>query len=67
MTCVSSSIELESEATKTPEVKPFNIINDEQQKQKHAASQFFSSLLVRKLVKPTKVFCSWPSFERNID
>jgi hypothetical protein len=47
MTCVSSSIELEPEATKTPEVKPFNIINDEQQKQKHAASQFFSSLLRR--------------------
>jgi hypothetical protein len=45
MTCVASSIELELEATKTPEIKPFNIINDEQQKEKHAANQFFSSLL----------------------
>jgi hypothetical protein len=48
MTCVASSIELELEATKTPEIKPFNIINDEQQKEKHAANQFFSSLLERR-------------------
>jgi hypothetical protein len=33
------------EATKTPEIKPFNITNDEQQKEKHAANEFFSSLL----------------------
>jgi hypothetical protein len=45
MTCVSSSIKVEPEATKTPEIKPFNITNDEQQKEKHAANQFFSSLL----------------------
>jgi hypothetical protein len=38
-------IELEAEATKTPEIKPFAISNDEQQKEKHAANQFFSSLL----------------------
>jgi len=40
------SIELEPEVTKTPEIKPFDIFNDEQQKEKHAANQFFSSLLV---------------------
>jgi len=45
-TCVFGSIELEAEATKTPEIKPFDIINDEQQNEKHAANQFFSSLLV---------------------
>ena len=44
-TCVSSSIELEAEATKTPGIKPFDIINNEQPKEKHAANQFFSSLL----------------------
>jgi hypothetical protein len=43
--CVSSSIELEAQATKTPELKPFDIINDERQKEKHAANQFFSGLL----------------------
>jgi hypothetical protein len=43
--CVSSRIELEPEATKTPKLKPFDIIDDEQQKEKHAANQFFSSLL----------------------
>jgi hypothetical protein len=32
--------------TQTPEIKPFNIINDEKRKEKHAANQFFSSLLV---------------------
>jgi uncharacterized protein YqeY len=36
---------LEPEATKTPEIKMFNVINDEQQKEEHAANQFFSSLL----------------------
>ena len=44
-TCVSCSIELEPEATKTPKVELFDISNDEQQKEKHAAHQFFSSLL----------------------
>jgi hypothetical protein len=43
--CVSRSIELEAAATKTPESKPFDISNDEQQKEKHTAHQFFSSLL----------------------
>jgi hypothetical protein len=38
-------MKLEPEATKTPEIKPFDIINDEQQKEKHAANHFFSSLL----------------------
>jgi hypothetical protein len=42
---VSSSLELEPEATKTPEIKMFNVVNDEQQKEEHAANQFFSSLL----------------------
>jgi hypothetical protein len=45
--CVSSRIELEAEATKTPEIKPFNIVNDEQQKEKPASNQFFGSLLER--------------------
>ncbi len=31
--------------TKTPEIKPFDIVNDEKQKEKHAAHQFFRSLL----------------------
>jgi hypothetical protein len=44
-TYVFSNIELEPRATKTPEIKPFDIIHDEQQKEKHAASQFFRSLL----------------------
>jgi heavy metal sensor kinase len=43
--CDFNSIELEPKATKTPEIKPVNIINDEQQNEKPAASQFFSSLL----------------------
>ena len=30
-----------------PEIQAFDIINDEQQKEKHAANQFFSSLLRR--------------------
>src|ERR1700678_2702891 len=45
-TGVSRSIELEPEATKAPENELFDIINDDQQKEKHAANQFFSSLLV---------------------
>jgi hypothetical protein len=44
--CVCSNIELEPEATRTLEIKPFDLINHEQQKEKHAANQFFSSLLV---------------------
>jgi hypothetical protein len=44
--CVSSSIELEPETTKILEIKSFDIINHEQQKEKYAANQFFSSLLV---------------------
>ena len=37
--------ELDSEGHKTPEIKPFDISNHEKQKEKHAANQFFSSLL----------------------
>ena len=43
--CVSGSIELEPEATKTPEIKPLNLINDEQYKEEPAANQFFRSLV----------------------
>lgn len=40
---VSSSIELEPEGTKTPDITLFDIINDEQHRErKHAANQFFS-------------------------
>jgi acetyltransferase-like isoleucine patch superfamily enzyme len=53
-TCVSGSIELEAEAKKTLEIGPFDIINDEQQKEKHAANQFFSSLLRSKNVSHPK-------------
>jgi hypothetical protein len=45
LTCVSNSIELEPEATKTPTIELFDIIDDEKTKEKHAANQFFSSLL----------------------
>jgi hypothetical protein len=34
------------ETTKTPGIETSDITNDEQQKEKHAANQFFSSLLV---------------------
>jgi len=37
-------------ATKTPEIKPFEISNHEKQKEKHAAIQFFRSLLKRHCV-----------------
>ena len=37
--------ELEAAATKTPEIEAFDIINDGKHKEKHAANQFFSSLL----------------------
>jgi hypothetical protein len=43
--CVWRSTELEPEAPKTPKIELFDIINDEHQKQKHAADQFFRSLL----------------------
>jgi hypothetical protein len=48
-TCVSNSIELEPEATKTPKIELFDIIDDEKTKEKHAANQFFSSLLDKTL------------------
>jgi hypothetical protein len=41
-----SSIKLEPETTKT-KIQPFDIINHEHQKEKHATNQFFSSLLER--------------------
>jgi len=40
-------MELDPRAIKTPEIKPFDIVNDEKQKEKHAAHQFFRSLLRR--------------------
>jgi hypothetical protein len=40
-------MESEPEATQTGN-QAFDIINDEQQKEKHAANQFFSSLLEKK-------------------
>jgi hypothetical protein len=43
--CVWSSIELDPEAIKTPELKPFNIKKGEKQKEEHCVAQFFSSLL----------------------
>jgi hypothetical protein len=43
--CVSRSIELEAAATKTTEKRPFDVVNDEKQKEKQVAHQFFSSLL----------------------
>jgi hypothetical protein len=45
--CVWRSTELEPEAPKTSQIELFDIINDEQQEQKHAADQFFRSLLDR--------------------
>jgi hypothetical protein len=42
--CDCKSFKLEPEATQTPEIKRFGIRNDEQQKEKHVANQFFSSL-----------------------
>ena len=44
--CVSRSIELEAAATKPPKSEPFDIVNDEKQKEKQVADQFFRSLLV---------------------
>ena len=44
-TCVRNRIELEPKATRVPEINPFDIIHDEKQKEKHAADQFFRSLL----------------------
>jgi hypothetical protein len=43
--CVSRSIELEAAATKPPKSEPFDIVNDEKQKEKQVADQFFRSLL----------------------
>jgi hypothetical protein len=43
--CVWRSTELETEASKTPKIKLFDIINHEQHKPKRAVDQFFSSLL----------------------
>jgi hypothetical protein len=43
--CVSCSIELEIAATKLPKSEPFDIVNDEKQKEKRLADQFFRSLL----------------------
>jgi hypothetical protein len=48
LTCVWRSIELEAAVTKTPEIEPIDIINDEQLKEKPAAPQFFRSLLNHK-------------------
>jgi hypothetical protein len=36
---------LDSEAAKTPEIRLFNVINNEKRKEKYAADQFFSNLL----------------------
>jgi hypothetical protein len=49
--CVSRSIELEAAATKPPKSEPFDIVNDEKQKEKQVADQFFRSLL-EPLTKP---------------
>ena len=43
---VFTSIELAPEATKNTGNQTFNIINNEPQREKHAAYQFFRSLLV---------------------
>jgi hypothetical protein len=43
--CVCNRIKLEPKATPAPEINPLDIIHDEQQNEKHAADQFFSSLL----------------------
>jgi hypothetical protein len=56
-TCVSNSIELEPEATKTPTIELFDIIDDEKTKEKHAANQFFSSLLGAFLVPRRLTIC----------
>jgi len=45
--CVLNSPELNSGAAKTPEIKSFDIIKDEKQKENRTADQFFSSLLER--------------------
>ena len=42
---VFTSIELAPEATKNTGNQTFNIINNEPQREKHAAYQFFRSLL----------------------
>jgi hypothetical protein len=44
---VFTSIELAPEATKNIGNQTFNIINNEPQREKHAAYQFFRSLLER--------------------
>jgi hypothetical protein len=42
---VSRSIELEAAATQPPKSEPFDIVNDEKQKEKQVADHFFRSLL----------------------
>ena len=37
----------------------FNVINDEQQKEKHAANQFFSRLLVGQYAPAKKMILFW--------
>jgi hypothetical protein len=42
---VSAAAWSQNQRPHKPEIQAFDIINDEQQKEKHAANQFFSSLL----------------------
>jgi hypothetical protein len=42
---VSAAAWSQNQRPHKPEIQAFEIINDEQQKEKHAANQFFSSLL----------------------
>ena len=58
--CVSSGIKLEPKATRTPTSKLFDIRNDQKQKEKLAANQFFSSLLEIG-EHPTLGVCCWIS------
>ena len=44
-TCVLTSSESDSKSTKTTETEHLDLISDENTKEKHAANQFFSSLL----------------------
>jgi hypothetical protein len=53
--CVSRSIELEAAATKPPKSEPFDIVNDEKQKEKQVADQFFRSLLNNHQIPRTEV------------
>jgi sortase (surface protein transpeptidase) len=53
---------LDSEAAKTSEIRLFKVINHEKRKEKHAADQFFRSLLASRMKPSLTLVTCYPFY-----